>query len=79
MQEKPHVIYLLNLLRGHIPAPTDGSGPPRLPYVCIPNTVSRDTRDILPVQLYLSSHRPVLVTTGGAGCSRYSHVPRDAL
>lgn len=31
MQEKPHVIYLLNLLRGHIPVPTDGSGPPRLP------------------------------------------------
>jgi len=31
MQEKPHVIYLLNLLRDHIPAPTDGSGPSRLP------------------------------------------------
>lgn len=31
MQEKPHVIYVLNLLRDHIPVPTDGSGPPRLP------------------------------------------------
>lgn len=30
MQEKPHVIYLLNLLRDQIPAPIDGSGPPRL-------------------------------------------------
>jgi len=31
MQEKPHVIYLLDLLRDNIPAPADGSGPPRLP------------------------------------------------
>ena len=31
MQEKPHVTHLLNLLRDRIPAPTDGSGPPRLP------------------------------------------------
>ena len=31
MQEKPHVIHLLNLLRDQIPAPTDGSGTPRLP------------------------------------------------
>ena len=31
MQEKPHVIYLLNLLRDRIPAPIDGSSPPRLP------------------------------------------------
>lgn len=31
MQEKPHVIYLLNLLRDHIPAPANGSGTPRLP------------------------------------------------
>lgn len=30
MQEKPHVIYILNLLRDHIPAATDGGGPPRL-------------------------------------------------
>lgn len=31
MQEKPHVIYLLDLLRDHIPAPADRSSPPRLP------------------------------------------------
>jgi len=31
MQEKPHAIYVLNLLRDHIPVPTDGGGPPRLP------------------------------------------------
>lgn len=31
MQEKPHVIYLLNLLRDQIPVPADGRSPPRLP------------------------------------------------
>ena len=31
MQEKPHVVHLLNLLRDQIPVPTDGSPPPRLP------------------------------------------------
>jgi len=31
MQEKPHVIYLLNLLRDHVPASADGSGHPRFP------------------------------------------------
>ena len=31
MQEKPHVIYLFNLLRDHIPMPIEGSSPPRLP------------------------------------------------
>lgn len=31
MQEKPHVIYLLNLLRDQMPTLIGGSGPPRLP------------------------------------------------
>lgn len=41
--------------------------------------MSRTTRDILPIQLYLSSDRQIPITTSRAGCPRCSHVPRDAL
>lgn len=52
---------------------------PEASYICDPNIVSCNTRDFLPVQLHLSPHRPVLVTTGRVGCPGCSHVPWDAL
>ena len=53
--------------------------PPEASYVRDPNIVSCNTRDFLSVQLHLSPHRPILVTTGRVGCSGCSHVPWDAL